>query len=216
MGPLVAGILCLALCGLARGQAQAPAAPQPNELPPFSAISVCVPFNVLISPGSYGLTIQAEPAAADAIANATRVQDDTLLLQSGAFSTQLPIQVEVSLPADRLTALTTLAGIGSVYVQPGFNVPNFTLSGSGSAYVFGMTAQQADVRTAGTLQTVLEGSFGSVSMQSSGIATVYVSGAANLNADLTGITSLYAVPSSPSANITGTSTGEGPTRAWEA
>lgn len=99
----------------AMAPAMAPATPQP--LPPFSAIVLCVPFNVLIAPGDYSLTVDAEPAVASAIqGNVTR---GVLALQTASFSTNQPINVTINLPADRLGSLAHYGVLSSVWVNPG-------------------------------------------------------------------------------------------------
>jgi hypothetical protein len=78
-----------------------------QELPPFSRVEACVPFNVLVQPSSsgqgpaYGLQVEAETQAANAIQGT--VQDDTLQLQTGSFTTTQPIKVR--------------EGQGNLYVQ---------------------------------------------------------------------------------------------------
>ena len=106
-------LLALAACaGAQLLQAAAPAAELQSsvqQLQPFTNITSCVPFNVLIQPNAsdsntYTLTAAAEPAVLSSL-NAT-VSNGTLFLQtSGNFSTQRPIQVALTLPAGQLQAL---------------------------------------------------------------------------------------------------------------
>jgi nitrous oxide reductase accessory protein NosL len=68
-----------------------------QELPSFSTVQACVPFNILIEPSgtsggvAYGLQVEAEPQVASAI-KAT-VGGDTLRLETGSFITRQPIKV---------------------------------------------------------------------------------------------------------------------------
>lgn len=81
---------CLLLAAaLAAGQ-QAPV----RELPAFTDIKTCVPFNVLIAKPDggpdYGLQVDGEAAVAAAVS--ANVSGGTVLLESGPFSTQEPIK----------------------------------------------------------------------------------------------------------------------------
>lgn len=97
MSPLAfACLLALALgAPLTAGQEQGQAPVQ--DLPPFSRVQVCTPFNVLVSPPpsgeasvQYGIQVDAEAAVSQAI-RAT-VADDALLLETGPFATSQPIK----------------------------------------------------------------------------------------------------------------------------
>lgn len=86
----------LLLASLAAALGAAAAQAPVRELPPFSRVQLCVPFNVLVSPSTrppaYGIQVEADPAVAAALTAA--VSGGTLQLESGGFSTPSPIQVQ--------------------------------------------------------------------------------------------------------------------------
>ncbi|KAL4457556.1 hypothetical protein ABPG75_012421 [Micractinium tetrahymenae] len=185
-----------------------------QELPQFSVVQVCVPFNVLISPSTgspaYGLQVSAEPAVSDAIK--WTVSNGTLALETGGFVTSQPIKVVIYLPADQFTELDHLGQLSNVYVADGFNPPSFTLrqgAGGGGVFVFGMQAGSLTVSTQGSIgDIVLMGSYGTVDLTSQGIANIYISGISqSITVQLGGITSLYLETASPQVTISGRADG---------
>ncbi|KAL4440661.1 hypothetical protein ABPG77_000370 [Micractinium sp. CCAP 211/92] len=185
-----------------------------QQLPQFSVIQACVPFNVLVSPSrgnpDYGLQVSAEPAVSDAIR--WTVSNGTLALETGGFVTSQPIKVVVYLPADQFAELDHLGQLSNVYVADGFNPASFTLrqgAGGGGVYVFGMQADNLTVATQGSIgDIVLMGSFGTADVTTQGIANIYISGVSQaVTVQLGGITSLYLENASPQVTISGRADG---------
>ncbi|KAI3436574.1 hypothetical protein D9Q98_005990 [Chlorella vulgaris] len=186
-----------------------------QELPSFSTVQACVPFNILIEPSgtssgvAYGLQVEAEPQVASAI-KAT-VGGDTLRLETGSFITRQPIKAVVYLPADRLLALDMLGFGANAYIAEGFRPSNFSLrlsSGTGGAFVFNMTTDSASVQTQSTGDVVLTGSYRTVTVSSSGISSLYVGGVTeSADLQLSGISNVYVQPASDSVTIGGTASG---------
>lgn len=95
--------LCLLACtaalvlGLAHAQQPADSSTAPiQELPAFSRLQACVPFNVLVQPSladgpAYGLQVDAAPEVEQALS--AIVQGEALLLETDSFVTQEPIKV---------------------------------------------------------------------------------------------------------------------------
>lgn len=112
-------LVCLVGCaGLAFGQA----APAPSsglvdesrDLTAFSAISLCAPVNVLITPNitmGYGAVLRAEAAVLQAIT--TTVANGVLNIAiTGPVATEYPIELTVSLPAAALAKVSHF-GLGA-------------------------------------------------------------------------------------------------------
>ena len=122
----------------------------PSTLNPgiFNQVRVCVPYAIKVAPGAaYSVQIDAEKAVQDAFR--ASVTSGTLKLASiGDFSTQQPIKVIVTLPAE---ALRSVASVGDVVLAPGFTPQQLTLSsvGSGSLVVKGLMAPDLSVSTSG-------------------------------------------------------------------
>lgn len=81
-----------AICGMTQ------AAPQTKTLPPFNAVRVCVPFNVLITPAAnanqYQVVLDADAPVQQAL-QATVDNNVLSLGVSGSFETSNPIKLTV-------------------------------------------------------------------------------------------------------------------------
>lgn len=100
---------------------------------PFSRVSVCTPFSVLVKPGAtYDVQVEAEPAVKAAVSYA--VSKGTLSVETTApFSAKEPIKVTVTLPKSALEGVEVNSGSGWTVVGAGFAPGKaFTASAAGS------------------------------------------------------------------------------------
>lgn len=121
-----------------------------TNLDPFTQISVCTPFNVVVQPGpGYALQIAAEASVKNAL-RAT-VAGGTLSLQtSGAFSTSQPIQCIVSLPAAQLAEISIIAPNTVVLLRNGFTPKKLTASVAGNSSLLADSINAAAVALTAT------------------------------------------------------------------
>ncbi|GAB4823601.1 hypothetical protein N2152v2_010647 [Parachlorella kessleri] len=173
----------------------------------FNQVRVCVPYAVKLAPGAaYSVRIDAETPVQDAF-RATVTSSTLKLASIGDFSTQQPIKVTVTLPAE---ALRSVASVGTVVLAPGFAPQQLTLSsvGSGSLVVKGLKAPNLSVSTSGTGTVVVDGTIGAVTVSSSGTSDIYLSEVTKQVAlQATGTGSVVVKAASPSVSITGSLTG---------
>ena len=98
IGRLALILIIAAVCGITTLPSMARAAPQTTTLPAFSAVRVCVPFNVLISPAAnanqYAVVLDAD-APVQRTLQATVANSVLSLGVSGSFETTKPIKLTV-------------------------------------------------------------------------------------------------------------------------
>lgn len=87
-----------AIYGIVTLPSMTQAAPQTKTLPPFNAVRVCVPFNVLITPAAnanqYQVVLDADAPVQQAL-QATVDNNVLSLGVSGSFETSNPIKLTV-------------------------------------------------------------------------------------------------------------------------
>ncbi|PSC72628.1 DNA-directed RNA polymerase II subunit RPB1 [Micractinium conductrix] len=203
-------VLACALVTAARAQGGPEQAPI-QELPAFSTVQLCVPFNVFITPSDastpqYGLQVDAELPVAQAILW-TVTENGTLQLEAQPFTTQQPIKVAVYLPPAELAELDLYGMLADTYVGPGFSPESFTLrqgAGAGGVYAFGLNASSVAVSTQGGTMVLL-GTYGSAQVNASGIANVFI--ATDASVQLGGISNVYLETAGEEVQISGSASG---------
>ncbi|KAK9832135.1 hypothetical protein WJX74_000285 [Apatococcus lobatus] len=209
--------LCAALLVLAAAPLCA-AQPVVTPVDPFSAVSICVPYNVLIAPSNdsrtYSLAIESEPVVAQST-RASGVNGTLSLESSGNFQTSKPIKLTIFLPGNALNGITVNSPSSTVGVAAGFGSKQLIINsnGNGQVNLASFNASTAFVTNTGTGTVVLRGELGNVNVQNSGTGNVYLSGVTgNVQSALSGVGSLYIDSSNADSQLTGSSNGLGAVR----
>lgn len=181
-----------------------------RSLASFTGVQVCVPFNVVIQPGTgHSVVIDGDQAVLNAIQ--TTISSGVLQLTTSGtgFQTSQPIQLGVNAPAAALTSVTS-TGAAGVLVSDGFKVPALTLQnqGAGTLRAQGLTAQTLTLRNSGTGSMSAVGSIATAAVTLDGTGAATVSGVTgSVSAQVSGTAVLSVIAANANVAITGTASG---------
>ncbi|KAG2491469.1 hypothetical protein HYH03_010254 [Edaphochlamys debaryana] len=180
------------------------------------AVRSCLPFNVLVLPGSEsgsGPNGSILMSAEDAVLGATDISyaPDTgilaLSLSKGYESTRV---INLTITAANTSSLRYVQnfGPGNVVVGPGFNVSDFNAAATsiGGVLATGLTARRVFVTNTGTGTVALNGTFSNGGeVLAGGTGKVYLSGrvGGNVAVSVDGISATW-IQGTPDTTITGT------------
>lgn len=200
------GVL-LALIVMARPWSAA-AAPVSVALQPFSAVTICTPFGVLITPGPFQISLDADQSVKNAVTTSISNAGVLTIGTSEDFQTQQPVKLTVRLPATALKSVTVNAPVSSqVAVNAGFTPgASFaaTLSGSGDLLLLGLNATAITLTNSGASTLVAKGSYETVTVTTSGAGATFITGGTigRVTASSSGVGRIVIDPTNASAQIT--------------